>query len=76
MTRATAAYALRCPGQCSEDKDAFGSFLAILVCNVRPPLGMEIPCSQNSAIEATHSLMASGLFFLGFVLEAIRKYPM
>lgn len=37
MTRATAAYALRCPGQCSEEKDAFGSFPAILVCNVRPP---------------------------------------
>lgn len=57
MTRATAAYALRCPGQCSEEKDAFGSFSSHSRMQRQTPLGVEIPCSQNSVAEAFHSLM-------------------
>lgn len=34
MTRARAAYALRCPGQSLVEEDAFGLFPAILACNI------------------------------------------
>lgn len=40
MTRAREAYALRCPGQCSEEKNAFG-------CNVRPPLDWEFLAART-----------------------------
>lgn len=52
-TRARAAYALRCPGQCSEEKDTFGSFSYV----TSDPPGVETAYSQNSVTEAFHSLM-------------------